>query len=189
MILVTKTPAAPARLSAGDILSNQNCAAFEANPGAYRTRAAKFQFDSAIFGHTSVRKALESAQHAKCCYCEGRFRGNAPGDVEHFRPKSCVQQAPGSPLEYPAYYWLAYSWPNLYYSCPNCNRMAKKNLFPLLDPSVRARGPANDLSAERPLLLDPGGLDDPRDHIKFRREVPVGITQRGRKNDRDSQTG
>lgn len=108
------------------------------------------------------------------------FSANSPGDVEHFRPKQCYRQGKNIPAEYPGYYWLAYTWSNLYFSCPNCNRSWKKNLFPLADPLLRARSHSGDVATEQPVLLDPGGPDDPRQHIRFHEEIAVGKTERGR---------
>jgi hypothetical protein len=179
MILIQKPAMAPPRLTLGAGLTQDNSLAFDADPQAYLQGQKKFQFDSAIYGHRSVKRVLESVQHHKCCYCEGHFTGHAPGDVEHYRPKNGVQQNKGSAVQHPGYYWLAYSWQNLYFSCPDCNRTAKRRFFPLADASQRARGHADDVAYERPLILDPGGPDDPRDHIRFHQEVPLGITPRG----------
>jgi uncharacterized protein (TIGR02646 family) len=180
MILVTKPAAAPARLAAGAALTRASCKAVEVDPQPYLLGQQKFHFESSIYGHSSVKKILEHAQNKKCCYCEGHFSGHAPGDIEHYRPKDGAQQALGKMAEFPGYYWLAYEWSNLYFSCPDCNRSAKRRLFPLSNPRRRARQHGDDVSAERPLILDPGGPDDPRDHIRFRQEVPFGITRRGK---------
>jgi hypothetical protein len=59
-------------------------------------------------------------------------------------------------------------------SCHFCN------IFPLSNPEDRARSRRADLSAERPLLLKPDGTEDPREHIGFHEEVPVGKTAQGK---------
>jgi uncharacterized protein (TIGR02646 family) len=150
-----------------------------ADPVAGASRKSAFKFSKTIYGAAVVKRALRAAQHDKCCYCEGFFAGHASGDVEHFRPKACFQQAKGEPIEYPGYYWLAYTWSNLYYACELCNRVGKRNLFPLTDPSQRQRS-SNDPARETPEILDPGGPDDPRDHIRFNGAAPEGVTALGR---------
>lgn len=79
-------------------------------------------------------------------------------------------------IERPGYYWLAYEWSNLYFSCEQCNRRAKGNLFPLVEPARRARShrQARRIGRETPLFLDPG-VDDPEAFIGFRDEVPFAI--------------
>ncbi|MCY4304400.1 MAG: hypothetical protein OXC62_06420 [Aestuariivita sp.] len=101
---------------------------------------------------------------------------NAAADVEHYRPKAAVKQDKASALERPGYYWLAYTWENLYFCCQICNRSQKRNLFPLKDPAKRVMSHHGDVGQEDPLLLDPGGDEDPRLHITFRQERAVGST-------------
>ena len=120
-----------------------------------------------------------AAQHDKCCYCESSFSANSPGDVEHFRPKASVQQDTGEPIIYPGYYWLAYRWENLFYSCEVCNRSGKRALFPLSDVAARLSSAADPPQREEPLLIDPA-VDEPRDHIRFEGPTPEGLTERGR---------
>jgi uncharacterized protein (TIGR02646 family) len=180
MILVNKPAGAPQRLASGAALTQANCQAYEAEPQSYLRGALKFEFKNTVYGHASVKRVLQKAQHDKCCYCEGHFAGNAPGDIEHYRPKDGAQQGRGDKAQYPGYYWLAYKWSNLYFSCPDCNRVAKRRLFPLANPHQRARYHADDVSVEQPLILDPGGPANPRDHIRFVQERPSGITPRGK---------
>ena len=141
----------------------------------------RFDFDRAIYGHETVRTALRKAQHRKCCYCEGRFDAFASFDVEHYRPKGAVRQDEKSQRQLPGYYWLAYSWENLYLCCPICNSSGKKDLFPLADQTARARSHHDDIARESPLLIDPGGAEDPREHIRFRKGRAVALTEAGRK--------
>jgi len=180
MILVIKPATAPKRLEHGVAATAANCAAVTADSRSFVEGIQSFEFNKAIYGHASVKKPLKTVQHGKCCYCEGKFEAASAGDVEHFRPKKGVFQDKGHPIEYPGYYWLAYSWPNLYFSCEICNRSCKKSLFPLTDSTKRARIHTDNIDDEQPLLLDPGGPDDPRDHIHFHGEVAVGVTPRGR---------
>jgi len=180
LIRVDKPADAPTKLAEGEVLVRAHESARLVDPSAGASRKNAFKFDKKIYGAPSVKRALRSAQHDKCCYCEGKFAAHASGDVEHFRPKTCFQQQKGGPIEYPGYYWLAYDWSNLYYACELCNRVGKRNLFPIADPTQRRRS-ANDRGQEIPEIIDPGGALDPRDHIKFRGAAPEGVTALGRK--------
>lgn len=62
-----------------------------------------------------VKTALKTLYNGKCAFCE---RKTFAPQVEHFRPKSI-------------YCWLAYSWDNLLWICPNCN-INKSNKFEVL---------------------------------------------------------
>ena len=157
----------------------ENCESYDCHPEDYRDRSRKFDFDSDVYGHRSVKEALLEAQYGKCCYCESKFGATSYGVVEHFRPKGSVQQDRDQRMEYPGYYWLAYRWDNLLVSCEVCNTTHKRNLFPLGDDTERARTHQHDLEVERPLFFDPGN-EDPRQHIRFQRAEVVYLTERGR---------
>ena len=58
--------------------------------------------------------------------------------------------------------------------------VTKEIFSPLRDAAKRARSHIDNLTEEDPLIIDPGGADDPRDHIQFRREFAVGLTDAGR---------
>ncbi len=135
---------------------------------------------SNLYRHPEVRIALEALFHDKCAYCEGRPTSVGPWDVEHFRPKGGVEERPG----HPGYYWLAYTWANLYPACVFCNRRrrdaprwedpaispaaGKGCQFPLEDEATRAMSPEDDLKRELPLLLDPcSSDDDPEKHFIY----------------------
>jgi hypothetical protein len=81
---------------------------------------------------------------------------------------------------WPGYYWLAYDWENLFWSCAFCNS-SKSDLFPLEDPASRARQHGMRLEDETPTILKPNGDQNPRDHLAFHMEIPVGLTELGRK--------
>jgi uncharacterized protein (TIGR02646 family) len=180
MIRIHKPTNAPApnRLLLGVTATSENCAKVVAEPHLFKAGTKYLNFDKVIY--SSVKSQLKIAQHDKCCYCEGKFLATSSGDVEHFRPKKGAKQDYGKPVEHPGYYWLAYSWSNLYFSCEICNRSCKKSYFPLSDPSKRARFHSDNINDEDPLILDPSGIDDPREHIKFRGEVAEGKTPKGR---------
>jgi uncharacterized protein (TIGR02646 family) len=139
-----------------------------------------FKFDGSIYGHGDVKSELIALQRGKCAYCEGKFSAFAYGDTEHYRPKGYSQQSVGGRTIRPGYYWLAYEWTNLHYSCEKCNRQRKRNVFPLRNPAARARSPADNLGLEDPMLLDPTGQRDPAGHIKFNGAVPEARTDIGR---------
>ena len=148
---------------------------------AYDEGERDFEFDSGIYAAKSVKNALVKAQHGKCCFCESRVLHVDYGDVEHFRPKGGFRQRESDPLAKPGYYWLAYDWSNLFLSCALCNQRYKRNLFPLLGPSKRARSHHDDIRDEQPLFIHPSD-DDPEKHIGFRAETPyaIGGSRRGK---------
>ena len=156
------------------------CSAYTRNPGAYRHGSGKFTFDSAVYGHPSVKAALVAAQHDKCCFCESKVTHVTYGDVEHFRPKGGYRQRAQDALTMPGYYWLAYEWTNLLFACPLCNQRQKASLFPLEDPANRATSHHDDLALETPLFINPAE-EDPGEHLSFREEVActVGDSPRG----------
>ena len=179
MIKIRKTMK-PRKLAEDDVAKTDiHCAEYDSEPGKYRSSEKKLKIDQNIYGNECVKETLQQSQFNKCCYCESRFSNTSSGHVEHFRPKRGTKQSGGDSMEYPGYYWLAYVWENLYYSCEICNRK-KGNLFPLVDDSKRARDHHYNIDLEQPLLVDPGGADDPRDHIRFHQEVPVHRTELGR---------
>src|SRR5580658_3529436 len=60
---------------------------------------------------------LEWLFNHRCSFCECSILRN-PGDVEHYRPKSEVDDD----KSHPGYYWLAFDIDNLLLSCEDCNR-------------------------------------------------------------------
>ena len=158
----------------------EDCEAYDLSTANYQNGSKTFVFKRDIYAHKSVKDMLKNAQYGKCCFCEGKSNAFAPKDVEHYRPKGAVRQDENSSVLKPGYFWLAYSWQNLYWCCQFCNRSHKRDYFPLRDPAKRARSHSDNLAEEEPLIVDPGGADDPREHIRFRREHAVGVTDIGR---------
>jgi uncharacterized protein (TIGR02646 family) len=178
VIRIQKSQIIPDRLlTKGKETRKRHCISYSRSPKAYQSGEKKFEFDSSIYRHKSVKDVLIQDQYGKCCYCECRVREK--GDVEHFRPKSSVQQAKGSLIERPGYYWLAYDWNNLYLSCSVCNRTHKQNYFPLQDSATRVTHHQQNIETEKLLLIDPG-KDNPEDHIFFRGASVYEITASGR---------
>ena len=137
-------------------------------------------FQNTIYGHTIVKEQLIRDQHDKCAYCErADVTANFHGDVEHLRPKAGWIQKAGDALSSSGYYWLAYDWNNLLFSCQHCNQTHKKNHFPLRVPKKRSLSPDEDVARERPILVDPT-REDPSEFIEFREEIPVGKDRGGR---------
>jgi hypothetical protein len=124
-------------------------------------------FDSAFYSGHGIKEALMTGHFGKCAFCEAKVAAIAHGDVEHFRPKAGYNQ--GHAFNHDGYFWRAYDWTNLYYSCQVCNQVYKGNHFPVLLDSkqteVRQTHDRYD-RPEKPVLIDPG-VEDPRKHIRF----------------------
>ncbi|RYY20562.1 MAG: hypothetical protein EOO04_19800 [Chitinophagaceae bacterium] len=184
MIKINKSAAVPAILSGqGVTLTNglintyaQNRPSYTSAPGVSNRTLLPLTFDSDVYGDPTVKQALIADQHGKCCFCEATFSDNSYGDVEHFRPKKAYKIRAGTGLTYPGYYWLAYDWTNLLFSCEKCNRSFKGNLFPLHDETTRKphHDHPNLLANEDRLLIDPN-VEDAALFITFKEEVPVPL--------------
>jgi uncharacterized protein (TIGR02646 family) len=117
-----------------------------------------------ITGYREVSDELWQAQHLKCCYCE-TIIGEGYNDVEHYRPKASANRTPGC-ADTHGYWWLAFTWNNLLFACPACNRSAKNNQFPLDTGSIALVPEQRVSSREKPLLLDPASNKiNPVEHI------------------------
>jgi len=179
MIAIDKPDDEPERLQlAGADERAKLEAAYEDENTNFAHLLSERGFDRTIFSHDSVRDCLLDCHHEKCCYCEkGREHVH---EVEHFRPKTAVQQDRSEPRERPGYYWLAYEWTNLLMACRHCNGR-KGPIFPLRNPEARARTHHDGIEHEAPLLIRPD-QEDPTDHLAFREHVVVGQTNRGQKS-------
>ena len=174
MIKIDKPRLAPKKLRIdGKKKTQANCTSYTQNKREYDTGQKKFDFDSNIYGHKTVKAALRKVQDDKCCFCESKVTHISYGDVEHFRPKAGVRQRSGAPLERPGYYWLAYKWSNLFFSCQICNQRHKENLFPLKNPTNRTRSHEDDINVEEPMFISPD--DNPEQYISFREEVAFAV--------------
>jgi uncharacterized protein (TIGR02646 family) len=135
------------------------------------------KFDDRIWH--DARPFLAELFKGKCVYCETYIIGFA-GEVDHFRPKMGAIGLDRRD-KYPDYYWwLAYTWENLYLSCRECN-FNKGSKFPVQGERGEERASLSALrEQEEPLLLDPCS-DDPDQHLAF---AETGIvapkTERGR---------
>ncbi len=178
MIRITK-PAAPQKLL------TDGKAETEHNKRLYEKGVRNFEIKKSIYGHKTVKKALTTAQYQKCCFCE---RKTEMGDIEHLRPKNAYQQKEGEPLSKPGYYWLAYEWDNFFFCCEKCNRSYKRNLFPLVDESKRAKSHLDDINTEVPLFIHPE-KENPEEFIEFRGIYPQPIKNNSRGKTTIKRTG
>ena len=182
MIRVAKslTPASLARQTAAARAVLER--AYHADPaGCQQPGAPALKSRRGIYAAPDVKKRLQADQHGKCAYCETRFLHSSPGDVEHYRPKAGYRQTATAPVQGPGYYWLAYEWSNLLFACEDCNRIRKRQLFPLAnDPAGRAHSHHHDEAQENPLLLNPAAGPDPETQITFVEEAAKGITPEGK---------
>ncbi len=122
-------------------------------------------------GYKTVGDSLRQRQYLKCCYCEVKIRHQGQ-DVEHFRPAS-------------KYWWLAYTWENLFFSCQNCNRWGKNAAFPLANEANRLTAENRPPGAEAPRLIDPA-IEDPMDFLQFLPD-PVSRSWKPRARDNSSR--
>lgn len=137
----------------------------------WNTAKATPKAKPSIYAHAEVKSAFRTAQNQKCAYCES-LNPRSHDAIEHFRPKNGWQQKRGAKLQQPVYFWLAYEWNNLLFSCDICNDAAHKgNLFPLANPAFRATDSNPDVSSEVPLLINPFDCK-PEDHIEWNRDIP-----------------
>jgi len=127
-------------------------------------RQTSFDFDSSrSWNLGAVRRALIRLFHHKCAWCETPTE-ESEGMVERYRPASNTVDE--FRTYFPDHYWwLAYRWDNLFWSCSKCAR-AKGTIFPVDGTRSPVSGTARDLLAERPLLLNPCA-DDPAKHLLF----------------------
>lgn len=175
MIRVVKPETPPKILATkGKAKRRAHSASYGRSAAEYNNGSKKFDFDSNIYAHRTVKEQLIRAQHDKCFLCESKITHIAFGDVEHFRPKGGYRQNANDKLMRPGYYWLAYEWANLFLACQLCNQLFKKNLFPLINPGGRANPRERTIKREKPLFIDPS-VDDPAELISFRKEVPYPI--------------
>jgi len=97
-----------------------------------------------------IKHALYLLQNGKCCYCERPRDTKREFDIDHFRPKGRVHEDP----KHPGYWWLAYEWTNLLYSCKRCNSDYKQDHFPLLN-RFRAYNSRHKIALCKPVLFNP----------------------------------
>jgi len=175
MIRINKPDTPPNVLTTkGKSKCRSHCIAYSRAAGSYRSGKRIFKFDANIYADDTVKQQLITVQHGKCFLCESQVRHISYGDVEHFRPKGGCCQNVDHDLEKPGYYWLAYEWSNLFLACQFCNQRFKKNLFPLIDPTKRAKSHKDDINQEESLFINPVA-ENPGDFISFMGGEPYAI--------------
>lgn len=121
-------------------------------------KQARFKRDE-YYLNNDVYNILVDLFNNKCAYCESDILGK--GIIDHFRPSESVSDQKGQADE--GYYWLSYTWFNLYLSCEECHRY-KSNYFPVAGPRLKAPDIktfknyellGKYVSEEKPLFLDP----------------------------------
>ena len=114
-----------------------------------------------------LKMILSDLSDGKCWYCESReIRSDYA--VDHYRPKGSVAGVP----DHGGYWWLAFDWRNLRFSCTYCNSkrsdaetgavLGKHDNFPLVQEAFRIYSETEDYSIEQPMLLDPTHRMDPQ---------------------------
>jgi len=178
MIRIKRPSDIPKSLTSKGVQStDDNCSSFTKNKKKF---LASFKVDTSIYGAPPVKKKLKKAQHNKCCFCE-KDQGEEYGAVEHYRPKMGYKvDKTQKTLTKPGYYWLAYDWNNLLFVCGYCNTGYKKSYFALTDEKKRAKSHKGSTAKEDPLLIDPCGQRDPRDHIVFTNQLATPKDEYGR---------
>jgi uncharacterized protein (TIGR02646 family) len=185
---------APASLSDADGAGPKELTKAQTYYGATPKPTTCYPFKS--YKGEDVKAALRALFHGKCAYCESRFEGTQPPDIEHYRPKGGVMEK----AAHPGYWWLAMAWSNLLPSCIDCNRRrgqstarlgmtlaeleaelsanrnidpgGKQDAFPTLD-AIWADPEVDPDSFEKPALIDPTRTD-PKAHLVWAGgDVPV----------------
>lgn len=136
--------------------------------------------------YQKAKPRLIEVCHDKCVFCELKSGHDkeAAYDVEHYRPKRGVTEA----ATHEGYFWLAHEWTNLLLSCQTCNRIYKKNHFPIVGIRTNNILPTDNTFIgdyniiEQPLLLNPI-FDNINEHIIFVKNGKIkGLTNKGRKS-------
>lgn len=134
------------------------------------------QLSAALTGYSlgSVKKTLYGRQHRKCAYCERRTDFSSH-PVEHFRPKDGAwrhERGQAKSVDTDHYWWLAWSWDNLLFSCVRCNDQGHKGNFFQVQAGSACTCPSSPIAAPHPdpvvsvavenaLFIDPAGATDP----------------------------
>lgn len=162
MIRVARTLPVPPTLRSGRASAERGRATrFFRRRVSQRAQEA-YSFDAEVYAAEDVGQALSELFQGKCAYCETRTTALT---ISHFRPIGGALALDGK-FSPDHYWWLAYEWENLYPSCQECDRL-KGQRFPVAARRARPRARGALLTAERPLLLDPCGDEDPELHLVY----------------------
>ena len=138
MIRLTRTTSPPAALAGGNRV--------EKNLTLIRLRDAGGKPSPKVW--RPAKEHLKRESRGKCAFCESATSTVAYGDVEHFRPKSI-------------YWWLAYCYDNLSYTCQLCNQRYKRAKFRVARDDRRWRRPGTPVPADEPARRDYARLMTP----------------------------
>ncbi len=108
-----------------------------------------------------LKKYLHEVFHGKCGYCETKITSPEIGIIDRYRPYNGVRDK--KEFHQDLYWWLAFEWDNLVYSCKECNQY-KANYFPIK--GIRALSEKDDYENEHRMLLNPY-LDEPSNHLNY----------------------
>ena len=177
MIAATSEPDAPRALASAETRAlHDRARAFFERPAKERAQES-FAFADGPLADAEVRSALREAYAGKCAYCETPLAEQAMY-VDRFRPPSDALALDGT-LSPDHYWWLAYTWENLYPSCVECLSF-KGSRFPVREARAAPGTTGESLRAERPLLLEPR-RDDPEQHLVYAEDGTVASsTEEGR---------
>ena len=121
-----------------------------------RYKQARFKLDNYFL--ENVTSDIVELFYNKCAYCESVIEGI---NIDHFRPSESVSDRKGLADE--GYYYLSYTWFNLFLSCHECQRY-KSNYFPVIGPRIKPpnveiyldyKQLRDYVAQEQALLLDP----------------------------------
>jgi uncharacterized protein (TIGR02646 family) len=147
---------------------------FRSHDRAAEQRLFKFR---ALYARPAVMEPLEELFSHKCAFCESSVGAASAPIRHHFRPKQEAVEIDGT-VSRPHYWWLAYSWDNLYLTCQQCAAIAGAR-FPVSGPRARFGATGEELREERKLLVDPCH-DEPDEHLSFADDgIVAGRTEMG----------
>jgi uncharacterized protein (TIGR02646 family) len=122
-----------------------------------------FRFNE-VYAKREVMKALAELFYGKCAFCESSVGASAAPIRHHFRPKQDAVDDQGD-VSRPHYWWLAYEWDNIYFTCQRCATSAGAR-FPVRGERAPIGSTGAALENEARLLIDPC-RDRPEQHLLF----------------------
>lgn len=119
-------------------------------------------FPKSVF--EQLLRDIFALSHGKCAYCETPIDATSTKSLDRYRPKAGALGIDGK-YSTEHYWWLAYTWENIYPACAKCNKF-KGAKFPVQGARAPQEASVEQLAAEKRLLLDPFS-DIPRQHLQF----------------------
>lgn len=101
---------------------------------------------------TDAKDILAYEFNFKCVYCESHIEPKR-GTHDAFRPRTNAKGIGPGDFSEEHYWWLAYEWNNIYYSCQECNRF-KQSFFPVEGPRCKVGAPYTEVLKEYNLIID-----------------------------------